>query len=128
MSETKVKVECPKCWGKKTIDGCYHIENGICFCCKGKGTILVSATKAKEMRPTEHQIECAEWILNCTEGQLIKLTFRQISKARTFAHGGFGLKRHFPTLLEVWKEKCEAVFQMKQEDKLQAYYQENPVY
>ena len=127
-NETKIEVECPKCWGKKTIDGCYHVENGVCFCCSGEGTIMVSPSKAKEMGPTEYQIKRAEWILTCTKEQLIKLSFQQISKARTFAHGGFGLQRHFPTMLKVWREKCEAVFQAKQERKLEAYYQENPIY
>ncbi len=125
MKDAKVKVECPRCCGKKTINGFQHIQNGICFQCNGAGTLLVSAVEAKEMGPTEYQIKCAEWILNCTEEQLIKLTFRQISKARDFAHSRTS---GYSTLLEIWREKCETVFQAKQADKLEAYYQENPVY
>jgi hypothetical protein len=107
---------CPKCDGKKHIDGFGHVANGVCFRCNGAGVVKACTVKAPPPA-TAYQVKCAEWILNVTEETMATLTYGQLLKARDFAHWPLV---GYPNLLKVWFAKCEAFFQAKQEEMLVA--------
>ncbi|XWX29989.1 hypothetical protein KQUDLBSD_CDS0158 [Staphylococcus phage PG-2021_40] len=45
----KIKVECEFCGGKGFIERFTHVEDGVCYGCKGKGYHLITEEQAKRV-------------------------------------------------------------------------------
>jgi len=119
------KIKCPKCDGKKKLSWAAHVADGDCFTCNATGFVLVSELNIKPA--SEHELKCVDFILNCDDSMINKLTFRQISKMRSFAHSGNGRQILFPTMRTVYFERFENRFQQLQIEKLEQHYENNPV-
>lgn len=120
----KTNVNCPKCDGRGHIEAFGHYAQGVCFCCKGRGTIAVDLTETKaELRP-ETVTRC-EFILNADENTFAGLSFARLTNARNFAHAYVmepGAKLAFPGVLDAWRQFGEPHFQAAQEVKLAEFY------
>lgn len=122
MAAKMIKVECWKCGGSGHIEAFSHIASGDCFTCKGSGFKMVREGKVKPVAPlNEWQQEQVDAI---TSGDLSVLSYKQLAELRSFAH--WPLKQA-PNLLEIWRDRGEPHFQRRQEEKLAAYYEANPV-
>lgn len=113
---TPKTMPCPRCDGKKTIEGFSHVANGVCFKCGGSG--VVKFRKASPPRPmTEYQIAVCERIIAITDEELAGLSYGELLKLRDNAHWHYPL---YPNLLAVWRSKGEAHFQEAQAQRLAA--------
>ena len=110
MTRNMVKVECPKCLAKRTIEGFGHIANGVCFCCRGTGFIIAD-NSGKNSKASPETIKKARWIVNATAAQFDVLTMEQLEAARAFSHHPVD---GFPHLYDCWIANGEAAFQAKQ--------------
>jgi hypothetical protein len=80
---------CPKCQGAKKINAFRHIEAGVCFMCKGHGTIVsrgewTPPTTEQKEKSARETAEKRAWLLAATTQQLESLTWKQIHSARGF--------------------------------------------
>lgn len=50
---TLEKTVCDRCMGKKRLPHYSHVENGVCFACKGTGLLTVRVAKAAQQGPVE---------------------------------------------------------------------------
>jgi transcriptional antiterminator Rof (Rho-off) len=82
---------CPKCCGKKSIDGFSHIENGVCFQCSGSGVIALSAERSAEVEAVaQDTAKKREWLKAATAGQIAALPVDKMVKAFHFAATSVG--------------------------------------
>jgi len=82
---------CPKCCGKKSIDGFSHIENGVCFQCSGSGVITLSAERSAEVEAVaQDTAKKREWLKAATAGQIAALPADKMAKAFHFAATSVG--------------------------------------
>jgi hypothetical protein len=80
---------CPKCQGMKKINAFRHIEAGVCFMCKGHGTIVsrgewTPATTEQREKSARETAEKRAWLLAATPEQINGLNWKQIHSARMF--------------------------------------------
>lgn len=115
-----IACECHKCGGSGYIEAFSGIASGICFTCNGEGKVYLKAErKPKPIKPvTAYQAEQVEKILNATDDQLSAMGYGELLKLRDFAHWPI---KQYPTLLKVWREKCESYFQAQQEIRHQEF-------
>jgi hypothetical protein len=77
---------CPKCCGKKTINGFSHVENGVCFQCSGSGVITLSAKRSAEIEAVaQDTAKKREWLMTATASQIAALPVEKLVKAFHFA-------------------------------------------
>jgi len=120
-SKTTQTVSCPKCDGSGHIQAFGHVANGVCFCCKGVGTIEVG-TDSQKAELSEDTRRKADWIMQSTEASYAGLSYAKLEKIRNFAYSGFGLDQAYPELLAHYREVGEPAFFAAQERKLEAFY------
>lgn len=97
-------VDCPKCMGSGRTRF-RHIENGVCFRCKGSGKLTVRASTTRPAKIRKQDEWCAHSI---TAKDLSICDFTQLSTLRDFAHSETG---HRMGILPVWMERGERFFQ-----------------
>ena len=115
MATTTQTAECPRCSGNGYIQAFAHVEAGICFKCRGIGTVEIAKAQAKLSADTRKK---AEWILNTDASVFSKLSYAKLLAIRNFAHGGWGITEAYPELLGHWRKEGESAFQAKQAEKL----------
>ncbi len=108
---------CPKCEGKKTIEGFSHVANGVCFRCAGSG--VVKYRKPSPVKPMGPEaIAFCERILAITEAELETLSFAELNRLRDGCHWHYP---QYPDLLKVWRDKGDAFFFAAQEQALEGW-------
>lgn len=87
MTNNKTTCECPKCCGRKYINGFGHIASGVCFMCGGSGLIAASRVAVKpaaQSDDTEINARRREWLSRATRSDVAAMTFEQLYKALQF--------------------------------------------
>lgn len=59
----KIKVECEFCGGKGFIERFAHVEDGVCYGCKGKGYHLITEEQAKRVEEERQQANKFEMVI-----------------------------------------------------------------
>ena len=121
-----VSAECPKCIGKKYFPTFAHVANGVCFLCNGAGVIDVANLPPIRETLSEEFHKKARFIMNATDAQWSKMTWKQLNAARDFAHcyvmGHTAREVYGTTIIEAWRANGEPFFQCEQEKQLDAFY------
>ena len=114
---TTQTIECSKCGGKGYIAGLGHYANGVCFGCNGQKKITVNLSNLQNKLDADTRKK-AEWILASTEASYANLSFAKLSKIRNFAHGGWGIDKAYPEMLNHYFAVGEPAFQRAQAARL----------
>lgn len=123
----KTQVKCYKCDGTGQINAFGHVANGVCFACKGAGTLMVDLENTKGTLGADFVTKC-EFILNANHETFEGLSYARLFKAREFAHTYVMAKgardAYGDTVYSAWFEFGEPHFQRAQEEKLAKFYAE----
>lgn len=106
---------CPKCSGQKHIAAFSHVANGVCFACKGAGVVFCDDAQRELSPETRH---AAEWLLRASAETFVGWSYNRLNRARTFAHGGWGVTEAYPELLAHWRVVGDPAFFAAQEVRL----------
>jgi len=121
MCETRQE-NCFKCDGKGYIEAFGHYAQGVCFACKGSGTLTVNVTAARGDLPADLKTK-ADFLLAANENTFAGLSYARLANARNFAHtyvmnaaarDVYGL-----SVLNAWREFGEPHFQAAQTVRLE---------
>lgn len=56
MTANANETPCPRCHGEGVIRAFAHVENGLCFKCRGRGTLRPKSAKAPQPRPPKARL------------------------------------------------------------------------
>jgi len=88
MTTTTTTTQCGKCEGKGVIQAFRHIDNGVCYWCKGTGTLTVSASELAGL--SDLAVRRIEWLNTVSPERfaLLSLDKMETIDASVFACGG----------------------------------------